>query len=113
MGNLHVPSDVIVDASMAAAIRDSGRMWTKEDKLCDTKFVIPDRCYAGIYDTCIKDCQKNGAFDVETMRHTSNVGLMADKAEEYGSHDKTFLIPEDGKVQVVMQDTGKVVFSHE
>jgi len=111
--NLHVPSDVIVDASMAAAIRDSGRMWTKEDKLCDAKFVIPDRCYAGIYDVIIKDCQKHGAFDVSSMGATSNVGLMAAKAEEYGSHDKTFEIPADGKVQVVLRKSGEIVFSQD
>lgn len=111
--NLHVPSDVIVDASMAAAVRDSGRMWTKDDTLCDTKFVIPDRCYAGIYDAIIKDCQKNGALNPATMGATSNVGLMAAKAEEYGSHDKTFIIPEDGTIQVVIRKGGQVVFSHD
>lgn len=111
--NLHVPSDVIVDASMAAAIRDSGRMWTKDDELCDAKFVVPDRCYATMYDAIIKDCQQNGAFDVSTMGATSNVGLMAAKAEEYGSHDKTFVIPADGTVQVVLRKApGSVVFSH-
>jgi isocitrate dehydrogenase len=111
--NLHVPSDVIIDASMAAAIRDSGCMWTKDDTLCDSKFVIPDRCYAGIYDTVIKDCQRNGSFDVSTMGATSNVGLMAAKAEEYGSHDKTFQIPADGTVRVVDRETGAVIFSHD
>jgi len=111
--NLHVPSDVIVDASMAAAVRDSGRMWTKEDTLCDTKFVIPDRCYAGMYEEIINDCKKHGAFDVTTMGATSNVGLMAAKAEEYGSHDKTFIIPEDGTVRVIVRKTGATVFSHE
>jgi isocitrate dehydrogenase len=112
--NLHVPSDVIVDASMAAAVRDSGRMWTKDDTLCDAKFVIPDRCYAGIYDAVIKDCQKNGTLDVSKIGHTSNVGLMAAKAEEYGSHDKTFEVPADGKVQVVLRKGSKdVVLSHD
>jgi len=111
--NLHVPSDVIVDASMAAAIRDSGRMWTKDDTLCDAKFVIPDRCYAGIYDVIVKDCQEHGALDVSKVGHTSNVGLMAAKAEEYGSHDKTFEIPADGKVQVVTRKGGQVVFTHD
>ncbi|CAK0839427.1 unnamed protein product [Prorocentrum cordatum] len=110
--NLHVPSDVIVDASMAAAIRDSGKMWSKADKLTDTKFVIPDRCYAGIYQTIIEDCQKNGHLDPSVIGATSNVGLMAAKAEEYGSHDKTFLIPEDGIVNVVGRKTGKTIFSH-
>jgi len=111
--NLHVPSDVIVDASMAAAIRDSSRMWTKDDELCDAKFVIPDRCYATMYDEIMKDCQKNGAFDVKKMGATSNVGLMAAKAEEYGSHDKTFEVPQDGTVRVVQRKSGEVVFSHE
>mmetsp|Transcript_71755 Transcript_71755/g.199079 ORF Transcript_71755/g.199079 Transcript_71755/m.199079 type:complete len:887 (+) Transcript_71755:58-2718(+) len=111
--NLHVPSDVIVDASMAAAVRDSGRMWTKDDTLCDAKFVIPDRCYAGIYDAIIKDCQANGHLDASSCGHTSNVGLMAAKAEEYGSHDKTFVVPADGVVRVVMRKTGEVVFSHD
>lgn len=111
--NLHVPSDVIVDASMAAAVRDAGRMWTKEDTLCDAKFVIPDRCYSGIYDVIIKDCQANGKLDAAKIGATSNVGLMAAKAEEYGSHDKTFVVPEDGKVQVVQRDGGKVLMSHE
>lgn len=111
--NLHVPSDVIVDASMAAAVRDSGRMWTKDDTLCDSKFVIPDRCYAGIYDAIVEDCKQNGALDVTTVGHSANVGLMAEKAEEYGSHDKTFEVPADGTVQVVDRKTGEVIFSHE
>jgi len=110
--NLHVPSDVIVDASMAAAVRDSGQMWTKDDTLCDTKFVIPDRCYAGIYDAIVEDCKKNGALDVTTMGHSPNVGLMAEKAEEYGSHDKTFEIPQDGIVQVVDRESEEVIFTH-
>ncbi|WFC41937.1 NADP-dependent isocitrate dehydrogenase [Pseudoxanthomonas sp. SE1] len=107
--NLHVPSDVIVDASMPAMIRDSGKMWNAEGKLQDTKAVIPDRCYAGIYQAVIDDCRANGAFDPATMGSVPNVGLMAQKAEEYGSHDKTFQIPADGVVRVT-DDAGKVVF---
>ncbi|MGR4877023.1 NADP-dependent isocitrate dehydrogenase [Pseudoxanthomonas sp. LARHCG66] len=107
--NLHVPSDVIVDASMPAMIRDSGKMWNAEGKLQDTKAVIPDRCYAGIYQAVIDDCRANGAFDPATMGSVPNVGLMAQKAEEYGSHDKTFQIPTDGTVRVTA-DAGKVVF---
>ena len=98
--NLHVPSDVIVDASMPAMIRDSGKMWNTEGKLQDTKAVIPDRCYATIYQATIEDCQKHGAFDPTTMGSVPNVGLMAQKAEEYGSHDKTFQIKTDGVVRV-------------
>ena len=109
--NLHVPSDVIVDASMPAMIRDSGRMWNAQGKLQDTKAVIPDRCYAGVYQAVIDDCKAHGAFDPTTMGSVPNVGLMAQKAEEYGSHDKTFRIPADGTVRVVDQD-GKVVFEH-
>ena len=107
--NLHVPSDVIVDASMPAMIRDSGKMWNAEGKLQDTKAVIPDRCYAGIYQAVIEDCKANGAFDPATMGSVPNVGLMAQKAEEYGSHDKTFQIPADGTVRVT-DDAGQVVF---
>ncbi len=107
--NLHVPSDVIVDASMPAMIRDSGKMWNAEGKLQDTKAVIPDRCYAGIYQAVIEDCKANGAFDPATMGSVPNVGLMAQKAEEYGSHDKTFQVPADGTVRVT-DDAGKVVF---
>ncbi len=107
--NLHVPSDVIVDASMPAMIRDSGKMWNAEGKLQDTKAVIPDRCYAGIYQAVIDDCKANGAFDPATMGSVPNVGLMAQKAEEYGSHDKTFQIPADGAVRVT-DDAGQVVF---
>ncbi len=98
--NLHVPSDVIVDASMPAMIRDSGKMWNTEGKLQDTKACIPDRCYAGIYQVVIDDCKKNGAFNPVTMGSVPNVGLMAQAAEEYGSHDKTFQIPADGVVRV-------------
>jgi len=107
--NLHVPSDVIVDASMPAMIRDSGKMWNAEGKLQDAKAVIPDRCYAGIYQAVIEDCKANGAFDPATMGSVPNVGLMAQKAEEYGSHDKTFQIPADGTVRVT-DDAGQVVF---
>ena len=109
--NLHVPSDVIVDASMPAMIRDSGRMWNAQGKLQDTKAVIPDRCYAGVYQAVIDDCKAHGAFDPTTMGSVPNVGLMAQKAEEYGSHDKTFQIPADGTVRVT-DDAGKVVFEH-
>jgi len=109
--NLHVPSDVIVDASMPAMIRDSGQMWNAEGKLQDTKAVIPDRCYAGVYQVVIEDCKANGAFDPATMGSVPNVGLMAQKAEEYGSHDKTFIIAHDGTVQVT-DEQGNVVFSH-
>ncbi len=109
--NLHVPSDVIVDASMPAMIRDSGRMWNADGALQDTKAVIPDRCYAGVYQAVIDDCREHGAFDPATMGSVPNVGLMAQKAEEYGSHDKTFRIPADGTVQV-SDDVGRVVFEH-
>ena len=110
--NLHVPSDVIIDASMPAMIRTSGRMWNKEGKLQDTKAVIPDRSYAGVYQTVIDFCKKNGAFDPATMGSVPNVGLMAQKAEEYGSHDKTFEIPFAGTVNVIDAE-GKVLLSHE
>ncbi len=109
--NLHVPSDVIIDASMAAAIRTSGQMWGADGKAHDTKAMIPDRCYATIYQECIKFCQENGAFDVTTMGNVANVGLMAQKAEEYGSHDKTFEIPAAGTVRVV-DGSGKTLLSH-
>ncbi|MGD2119240.1 MAG: NADP-dependent isocitrate dehydrogenase [Chromatiales bacterium] len=99
--NLHVPSNVIIDASMPAALRSSGKMWGPDGKLHDTKAMIPDRCYAGIYQTVIDFCKQNGAFDVPTMGNVSNVGLMAQKAEEYGSHDKTFEMKADGQVRVV------------
>ncbi len=110
--NLHVPSDIIVDASMPAALRTSGKMWGPDGNLKDTKAMIPDRCYAGIYQEVISFCKENGAFDVTTMGNVSNVGLMAQKAEEYGSHDKTFIIPAAGKVKVSTTD-GTVVFEHE
>ncbi|MCB9447755.1 MAG: NADP-dependent isocitrate dehydrogenase [Flavobacteriales bacterium] len=106
--NLHVPSDVIVDASMPAMIRASGQMWNAEGKQQDTKAVIPDRCYAGVYQATIDFCKANGAFDPATMGSVSNVGLMAQKAEEYGSHDKTFQIKAKGKVQV-KDPSGNVV----
>jgi isocitrate dehydrogenase len=109
--NLHVPSDVIIDASMPAAIRSSGQMWGPDGKLHDTKALIPDRCYAGVYQEVIEDCRKNGAFDVPTMGNVSNVGLMAQKAEEYGSHDKTFEIPVNGTVRVLDAD-GKALMEH-
>ena len=99
--NLHVPSDVIIDASMPAAIRSSGQMWGPDGKLHDMKAMIPDRCYAGIYQVTIDDCKAHGAFDVRTMGTVSNVGLMAQAAEEYGSHDKTFEIATAGTVRVV------------
>ncbi|MBN2685702.1 MAG: NADP-dependent isocitrate dehydrogenase [Pontiellaceae bacterium] len=109
--NLHVPSDVIIDASMPAAIRASGQMWNKDGKQQDTNFVIPDRSYAGVYHETVEFCKKNGAFDPSTMGSVANVGLMAQKAEEYGSHDKTFEIPADGSVRVVDAD-GNVLFEH-
>ena len=110
--NLHVPSDVIIDASMPAALRSSGQMWGTDGKLHDTKAMIPDRCYAGIYQAVFDFCKQHGAFDVTTMGNVSNVGLMAQKAEEYGSHDKTFEIPENGRVQVTDSD-GNVLLEHE
>ncbi|MFN7183975.1 MAG: NADP-dependent isocitrate dehydrogenase [Thermomonas haemolytica] len=109
--NLHVPSDVIVDASMPAMIRDGGRMWNAEGKLQDAKAVIPDRCYAGIYQAVIDDCKAHGAFDPATMGSVPNVGLMAQAAEEYGSHDKTFRIDADGVVQV-LDEAGNVLMEH-
>jgi len=99
--NLHVPSDVIIDASMPAMIRTSGQMWNKAGQQQDTKAIIPDRCYAGIYQATIEFCKKNGAFDPTTMGTVPNIGLMAQKAEEYGSHDKTFQLKGSGKVEVV------------
>ena len=110
--NLHVPSDVIIDASMPAMIRSSGQMWGPDGELADTKAVIPDRSYAGVYREAIEFCKANGAFDVPTMGNVSNVGLMAKKAEEYGSHDKTFEIPRAGIVRVLDAE-GNALFSHE
>ena len=109
--NLHVPSDVIIDASMPAALRSSGKMWGPDGELHDTKAMIPDRCYAGIYQQVISFCKQHGAFDVTTMGNVSNVGLMAQKAEEYGSHDKTFEIPESGTVRV-LDATGRSLLEH-
>ena len=109
--NLHVPSNVIIDASMPAAIRSSGQMWGPDGRLHDAKMVIPDRCYASIYQEVIQNCKDHGAFDVATMGNVCNVGLMAQKAEEYGSHDKTFEIAADGKVTVTDQN-GEVVMEH-
>ncbi|NJN26308.1 MAG: NADP-dependent isocitrate dehydrogenase [Cyclobacteriaceae bacterium] len=109
--NLHVPSDVIIDASMPAAIRIGGKMWGPDGKAHDTKAMIPDRSYAGIYQAAIDFCKENGAFDVTTMGNVSNVGLMAQKAEEYGSHDKTFEIAEAGSVRVI-DVQGNVLMEH-
>jgi isocitrate dehydrogenase len=109
--NLHVPSDVIVDASMPAMIRTSGQMWNTEGKSQDTLAVIPDSCYAGVYQTVIDFCKKHGAFDPKTMGSVPNVGLMAQAAEEYGSHNKTFQVPAAGKVRVT-DSTGKVLLEH-
>jgi isocitrate dehydrogenase len=109
--NLHVPSNIIIDASMPAAIRSSGQMWGPDGKLHDTKALIPDRCYAGIYQAVIDDCKQHGAFDVRTMGNVANVGLMAQKAEEYGSHDKTFEIERAGTVRV-LDDAGNVLMEH-
>jgi isocitrate dehydrogenase len=110
--NLHVPSDVIIDASMPAAIRTSGQMWGPDGQLKDTIFTIPDRSYAGVYQETMDFCKKYGAFDPTTMGSVSNVGLMAQKAEEYGSHDKTFQIPAKGVVKVIDQDN-KVLLQHD
>lgn len=109
--NLHVPSDVIIDASMPAMIRTSGCMWNAEGKTQDTKAVIPDSSYAGVYQTTIEFCKKNGAFDPTTMGSVPNVGLMAQKAEEYGSHDKTFEISAPGTIRIVT-DSGEVLMEH-
>merc|ERR1712180_105194 len=109
--NLHVPSDVIIDASMPNVVRDGGQMWNKDDKLEEVKCVIPDRSYSTMYAAIIKDCQENGQFDWKSTGHVSNVGLMAQKAEEYGSHDKTFEIPAKGTV-VVTDQAGNTIFSH-
>jgi isocitrate dehydrogenase len=110
--NLHVPSDVIIDASMPAMIRTSGQMWGPDGNPQDTKAVIPDRNYAGVYQATIDFCKENGAFDVTTMGSVANVGLMAKKAEEYGSHDKTFEIEKPGTLQVIDQ-SGKILLSHD
>ena len=111
--NFHVPSDVIIDASMPAMIRDGGRMWNADGELEDVVCVIPDRSYAAVFAACVDDCKKRGKFDVSTMGSVSNVGLMARKAEEYGSHDKTFVIERDGVVKVFNgDDDDDVVFEH-
>jgi len=109
--NLHVPSDVIIDASMPNVVRDGGQMWNKDDKLEEVKCVIPDRSYATAYKAIIEDCQANGQFDWTSTGHVSNVGLMAQKAEEYGSHDKTFEVPAKGTI-VVTDDSGAEIFKH-
>ena len=105
--SLHVSSDIIIDASMPAMIRESGKAWGPDGKLHDTKAVIPDRSYAGVYEVVIEDCKKRGAFDPVTMGTVPNVGLMAQAAEEYGSHDKTFLIPTDGVVRACWTPVGQ------
>ena len=110
--NLHVPSDVIIDASMPNVVRDSGMMWNKDDALEDVKCIIPDRCYATMYQSVLDYCREHGQFDASTMGNVSNVGLMAQKAEEYGSHDKTFEIESAGTVRVVDAATGDEVFNH-
>lgn len=110
--NLHVPSDIIIDASMPAALRSSGKMWGPDGELHDMKAIIPDRCYAGIYQEVIDFCKANGAFDPSTMGSVPNVGLMAQKAEEYGSHDKTFEVPSAGTMSVV-DSSGKTLMEHE
>lgn len=107
--NLHVPNDIIVDASMPVVVRESGRMWGPDGKLHDTKAMIPDRCYATIYKTVFEDCQANGALNPATMGSVPNVGLMAQKAEEYGSHDKTFIAPGPGTIRVVDAASGKTL----
>src|SRR5207245_9307072 len=108
--NRHVPSDVLLDASMPAMIRESGRMWGADGKLHDVIAAIPDRCYAPLFQTVIEDCKAHGAFDPKTMGSVPNVGLMAQQAEEYGSHDKTFEVATGGTVRVVADD-GTVLLS--
>ena len=108
--NLHVPNDIIIDASMPVFIRDGGKMWGADDKLHQTIAMVPDRCYATMYQAIVEDCQAHGAFDPATMGSVDNVGLMAQKAEEYGSHDKTFEAPADGTIQVV-SDKGDILLS--
>ncbi len=107
--NLHVPNNVIIDASLPVVIRDGGRMWGPDDRLHDCIAMVPDRCYATIYQEVIEDCKKHGAFDPATLGTVANVGLMAQKAEEYGSHDKTFEAPADGVIRLVDRDTGKIL----
>eukprot|EP00931_Biecheleriopsis_adriatica_P099470 TRINITY_DN73_c0_g1_i6.p1 TRINITY_DN73_c0_g1~~TRINITY_DN73_c0_g1_i6.p1 ORF type:complete len:785 (-),score=224.13 TRINITY_DN73_c0_g1_i6:140-2431(-) len=110
--NLHVPSDVIIDNSMPTAIRGGGKMWNKDDKEEDFKACIPDRCYAGVFAECVEFCKKNGAFDPKTMGACPNVGLMAQKAEEYGSHPTTFEAPCDGTIRIVVNGSNKVLLGH-
>ncbi|TYO99908.1 isocitrate dehydrogenase [Geothermobacter ehrlichii] len=110
--NLHVPNDVIVDASMPVVVRDGGKMWDKNDQLRDTIAMVPDRCYATMYREIVEDCKRNGQFDPSTMGSVSNVGLMAQKAEEYGSHDKTFEAPGDGVIRIV-NSAGEVVMEQQ
>ena len=110
--NLHAPSDVIIDASMPAAIRASGQMWNADGKQQDAKFVIPDHSYAALYAETVEDCRRHGAFDPATMGSTPNIGLMAQAAEEYGSHDKTFEIVETGSVRVIRTDDGETLLEH-
>ena len=110
--NLHVPSDMIIDATMPVIVRDGGRMWGPDNELHDTIAMIPDRSYAPIYQAVIEDCQKNGAFDPATLGSVSNVGLMAAQAEEYGSHNKTFTAPSEGIIRV-KDETGKVLLEQE
>ncbi len=107
--NLHQPNDIIIDASMPVVVRDGGKMWNKQGKLQDTKAVIPDRCYATMYKEIIEDCKKNGAFDPATIGSVPNVGLMAMQAEEYGSHDKTFIAEDDGIIRIVDNNTNQVL----
>ena len=109
--NLHVPSDVIIDASMPAMIRSSGQMWNAQGELQDALAVIPDSSYAGVYQAAIDHCKQHGAFDPRTMGTVPNVGLMAQKAEEYGSHDKTFQAPAEGVIRVVAAE-GKILIEH-
>ena len=111
--NLHAPNDIIVDASMPVVVRESGRMWGPDGKLHDTKAMIPDRCYATIYKEIIEDCKKHGAFNPATMGNVPNVGLMAQKAEEYGSHDKTFIAPASGKIRVVADASGETLLQQD
>jgi isocitrate dehydrogenase len=111
--NLHAPNDVIIDASVPPVIRDGGKMWNWDDKLADTKMLIPDRSYATMYAAMVNDCKEHGAFDAATMGNVANVGLMAQKAEEYGSHDKTFEASSEGTIRVVDADSGKAVFEHQ
>jgi len=109
--NLHVPNNIIIDASMPVVIRDGGKMWNAENKLQDTKCVIPDRCYSTLYQVVIEDCKKNGQYNPATMGGVSNVGLMAQKAEEYGSHPTTFILKENGTVKVIAED-GTCLMEH-